>query len=197
MVEERLNSLLNFYPMKAIITNIFLICSSVFFIACHEKDEADYYFSQNEKDSLLVNIITFVAENAPGAYDSTRFDLKFKSYYAQKLSNYSLEKLEKSEDGFYYFLLNRPVGHLIKYRRGVVGRFKLKEGSLAPYDFEEVVNTPHLDESTLKIRSHFLFKQLVKNKHLNEYIALKHYVEWPDSTLKYEKKHNRWYYIKY
>ena len=164
--------------------------------SCHKKDEAAYYFSKNQQDSLLTNIITFVAENAPGSSDSTRFDAQFKAYYVQKNPNFILEKLEKSENGFYYFLLNRPVGHLTQFRRGVVGRFKLKEGSLVPYEFEEVVNTPHLDEATLKVRSAFLFKEYVAKNNLDEYVALKHYVEWPDSTLKYEKKYNRWNFVK-
>ena len=182
--------------MKKIITNIFLFSSIIFLASCHEKDEPAYYFSQSQQDSLLTNIITFVAENAPGSTDSTRFQEQFKAYYVQKLANFSLEKLEKSENGFYYFLLNRPVGHLTQYRRGVVGKFKLKEGSLQPFEFEEVVNTPHLDPETMRVRSSFLFRELVKKNQLNEYVSLKHYVEWPDSTLQYGKKYNRWYYVK-
>lgn len=182
--------------MKTIFTKILLLSSFFLFIACHKKDDPAYYFSKQEKDQLTISLITFVAENAPGATDSTRFNLNFRSYYTQKLPNFSLEKLEKSEDGYYYFLLKRPVGRLTNYKRAVIGRFKLNKGSIAPYDFEEVVNTPHLDEITLKNRSNFLFKELVKNKQLKEYLPLKHYIEWPDSTLKYDKKFNRWYFIK-
>jgi hypothetical protein len=182
--------------MKKLFANIFILQLVFILFACHKKDEAAYYFSKSQQDSLLTNIITMVAENAPGATDSTRFNPKFRSYYEQKLTNFSLEKLEKSENGFYYFLLNRPVGHLTNYRRGVVGRFKLKENSLHLYAFEEVINTPHLDSETLKVRSTFLFKELVKKNQLDEYIPLKHYVEWPDSTLKYNTKFNRWEYIR-
>ena len=181
--------------MKKIITNISILFTIVFLAACHDKDEAAYYFSKSQQDSLLTNIITLVAENAPGSNDTTRFDNQFKTYYTQKLPDFTLEKLEKSENGIYYFLLNRPVGHLTQYRRGVVGKFKLKEGSMVPYDFEEVVNTPHLDPETMRVRSSFLFKELVKNDQLDEYIPLKHYVEWPDSTLNYDKSRNRWMYI--
>lgn len=178
--------------MKQYITNIIFFSLFASLISCHSKDEAAYYFSKSDQDSLLVNIITLVAENAPGANDSTRFQPQFRKYYADKIANFSLDKLEKTENGYYYFMLNRPVGHLTQYRRGVVGKFKLKEGSLRPTSFEEVVNTPHLDIETLKVRGTFLFNELVKNNQLTIYIPLKHYVEWPDSTLKYSTKYNRW-----
>ena len=164
------------------------------FASCEPKDSPAHYFSEAERDSLLVNIITHVAENATYANDSTRFNPEFHSYYVQLLPNYTLEKLEKTGENQFAFLLNRPVGHLTKYRRAVIGKFELKEGSLKPFNFEEVANTPHLDPETTLKRGKFLFKEFVLKGNLNEYIALKHYVEWPDSTLTYHKKWNRWYY---
>jgi len=164
----------------------------VFFASCEPKDSPKHYLSDSERDSLLVNIITLVAENATYANDSTRFNPEFRSYYVQLLPKYTLEKLEKTGEGQFVFLLNRPVGHLTKYRRSVIGKFQMKEGSLHPENFEEVVNTPHLDPETALKRGKFLFKELVQKGNLTEYIPLKHYVEWPDSTLTYHKKWNRW-----
>ncbi|MHA8050475.1 hypothetical protein V7S79_05125 [Aquirufa sp. ROCK-SH2] len=166
----------------------------VIFASCEPKDSPKHYFSDAERDSLLVNIITNVAENATYANDSTRFNPEFRAYYVNLLPKYTLEKLEKTGEGQYVFLLNRPVGHLTQYRRSVIGKFNLKEGSLLPLNFEEVANTPHLEPETALKRGKFLFKELALNGNLKEYIPLKHYVEWPDSTLTYNKKWKRWLY---
>lgn len=61
-----------------------------------------------------------------------------------------------------------------------------------PTDFEEVVNTPHLNNDEVKERGEFLFKMLIKNDNLDKYLGMKHYVEWPDSTLVYDKNINKW-----
>jgi acyl-CoA hydrolase len=34
--------------------------------------------------------------------------------------------------------------------------------------------------------------ELVKKGNLNEYLSLRHYVEWPDKYLKYDKVKNTW-----
>ena len=61
-----------------------------------------------------------------------------------------------------------------------------------PTEFEEVVNTPHLDEKVLKERGKFLFTELIKTGNLDKYLPMKHYVEWPDVNLVYDKKLNEW-----
>jgi hypothetical protein len=74
----------------------------------------------------------------------------------------------------------------------VVGKFTLKEGSLMPEKFEEVVNTPHFSEELVVERGSFLFKELVRKGNLTEYLSMKHYVEWPDKYLVYDKKKKTW-----
>jgi hypothetical protein len=96
------------------------------------------------------------------------------------------------ENGECYFLLSRPVAGLKSLRRGVVGKFTLKEGSLMPTDFEEVVNTPHFSEELVVERGTFLFQELIKKGNLSEYISMEHYVEWPDKNLRYDKKRHTW-----
>jgi hypothetical protein len=65
-------------------------------------------------------------------------------------------------------------------------------GSLTFQDFEEVVNTPHFDEETVKVRGGFLFRQLVLKGNLDAYLGMKPYVEWPDAYLTYDKKKRSW-----
>ena len=77
-------------------------------------------------------------------------------------------------------------------RRGVLGTFTLKPNTLEIDQFEEVANTPHFDEETVKQRGGFLFNALVKQGNITEYLKMKHYVEWPDASLIYDKKKRSW-----
>jgi hypothetical protein len=177
-------------PMKKILAPI--IISLFIFSACHSKDEAEYYFSDAERDTLLTNVITFVSENATYANLDNRFQQKFRAEYVSRLPLYHFVKLTKMENGECYFLLSRPVANLNSLRRGVVGRFTLNKGSLMPEHFEEVVNTPHFSEELVVERGTFLFQELIKKGNLDEYLSMKHYVEWPDKYLKYDIKKNTW-----
>ncbi len=161
-------------------------------ISCNkQKDDPSTYFTQQQLDSLTINMITCVYNNAPGATDATKWKSQYRSYYSQYLSSFRLEKYEKAANGWSYYFLIRPVGGS-KFRRGVIGKFKIKAGSLMPTSFEETVNTPHLDEELVKERGTFLFKELLKNDNLNKYLAMKHYVEWPDNRLVYDKIKYKW-----
>jgi hypothetical protein len=176
--------------MKKILAPIFI--SLFIFSACHSKDEVEYYFSDSERDTLLTNVITYVSENATYANLDNRFQKKFRAEYVSRLPLFHFVKLTKMENGDCYFLLSRPVANLKSLRRGVVGKFRLKAGSLMPENFEEVVNTPHFSEELVEERGSFLFAELVKKGNLDEYLPMKHYVEWPDKYLTYDKKKNTW-----
>ena len=161
--------------------------------SCTSKsDKTSKYFSKSERDTLLTNIITFIYVKAPYANNTNRFEPQFRKYYTQSLPKFSIQDYRITADSTHYFFLIRPVGNNTKYRRGVLGRFKLKKGSLMPTDFEEIINTPHLEEAIVKERGAFLFQELVKSGNLNKYLAMKHYIEWPDSTLVYNKSINEW-----
>jgi hypothetical protein len=177
-------------PMKKILAPIFI--SLFVFSACHSKDEAEYYYSNDERDTLLTNVITYVSENAVYADLNTRFEKKFRAEYVSRLPLYHFVKFTKMENGECYFLLSRPVAGLKSLRRGVVGKFTLKDGELLPTNFEEVVNTPHFSEELVVERGTFLFQELIKKGNLSEYVSMKHYVEWPDKNLQYDKKRHTW-----
>ena len=160
--------------------------------SCTSSDSPDYYFKPVDRDVLITNIITYIGPNAPYASDSTRFNPEFKASYVKELPRYHLVNLFKTKDGIYYYFLIRPVGHLAQFRRGVVGSFTLDSASLMPKNFKEIINTPHLVEAVAKERAGFLLKELVKKGNIQEYMVMRDYVEWPDSTLTYSEKTNRW-----
>jgi hypothetical protein len=179
--------------MKNII--IFLITISLF--SCNQKkQQASDYFTDSQEDSLLTNIVTYIYTPAPQATKETKFKPQFRSFYTKNLSLFNLQNYYQSEDGWNYFFLIRPVGGSPTFRRGVLGKFKLKEKSLMPMDFEEVANTPHLAEEVVKERGKYLFQELIKNGNLDKQIPMKQYIEWPDEHLAYDKKQHEWITIK-
>jgi hypothetical protein len=179
-------------------TKILFLLISVVMIACQNNtNKVSNSFNKSEQDSLLTNIITYIYLKPPYATNSTRFQAQFRKYYVQNLPKFSLENHYIAPDSTHYFFLTRPVGNMLKYRRGVLGKFKLKQATIAanslmPTDFEEIINTPHLEETLVKERGAFLFKELIKNGNLNKYLGMKDYIEWPDSTLVYDKQTNEW-----
>jgi hypothetical protein len=176
----------------------FLLLIPLFIFSCQSNsNKISKYFNESERDTLLTNIITYIYIKPTYANNATRFQAQFRKYYVESLPKFSLENYYIAPDSTHYFFLIRPVGNTLKYRRGVLGKFKLKQataaaGSLMPTDFEEVINTPHLEEALVKERGAFLFNELIKTGNLDKYLGMKHYIEWPDSTLVYDKKINEW-----
>jgi hypothetical protein len=179
-----------FTPMKKFIILVF--CGVFFTMGCHSKDEAATYFSKSEQDTLMSNIITVISEKAPYSTDSTKYQLRFRAEYVKRLPVFHFIHLSKDSLGKFYYLLSRPVAGRADLRRGVLGTFTLKPNTLQFDQFEEIANTPHFDEETVKERGGFLFKELIKKGTIDEYMAMKHYVEWPDASLKYDKQKRAW-----
>lgn len=179
-------------------TKILLLLISVVMFACQNNtNKVSKYYNDTERDTLLTNIITYIYTKPTYASNATRFQAQFRKYYVQSLPKFSLENYFIAPDSTHYFFLIRPVGNTIKYRRGVLGKFRLQQatvatGSLMPTDFEEIVNTPHLEEALVKERGAFLFKELIKTGNLDKYLGMKDYIEWPDSMLVYDKNINEW-----
>jgi hypothetical protein len=121
------------------------------------------YFDKQEQDTLLTNMITYMAGYAPGATNETRFAPKFRSHYTKQIPKYSFEGFHVGSDSVHYFFVIRPVGSGTLFQRGVGGRFKLR-GDLKPVDFEEMWCTPHIkDRKVIVERGGFLFRKMVQN----------------------------------
>ena len=176
--------------MKKIL--VYLLITFFGLLGCHSKDEVAYYFSDSERDTLLTNIISIISEKALYATDSTKLQAQFRAEYVKRLPMFHFVQMTKDTSGVFTYLISRPVAGRKDLRRGVVGTFTLKPNSLDIDQFEEVVNTPHFDEETVKERGGFLFRELVKKGKLTEYFTMKHYVEWPDASLKYDKQKRAW-----
>ena len=173
-----------------------LLFPSLLFSCQSKKYQVNDYFTDKQQDSLLTNIVTYIYIPAPQATNETKFQPQFRSFYTKSLSSFNLQNYYQAEDGWNYFFLIRPVGGSPKFRRGVFGKFKLKQNSLMPIDFEEVANTPHLEEAIIQERGKYLFQELIKNGNLDAQIPMKQYIEWPDEHLNYDKKVHEWKVVK-
>jgi hypothetical protein len=161
-------------------------------LSCSKSTGLEKYFTEQESKELLINMVTYMAKKAPLATLETQFNADFRKYYENSEKQFKIINIERKKDSSYVFFLTRPVGNLAKFRRGVIGEFKLKKNSMMPLDFREIVNTPHLEEKVVLERGGFLFNYYVKNHSIDNYLGMKHYVEWPDSTLVYDLNSHEW-----
>jgi hypothetical protein len=186
-----MTKLLNNRTSKSVLYMIVALLCSFYFIACQTNENANSYFSKTSQDSLLANIITYTSEYARGANNLTRFEPQFRAEYVSRLPNYKLIKYNITPDSVHYFFISRPAGTI--FRRGVGGKFRLKKGSLVLTDYEELWCTPHFKSDTLVVeRGSYLFGEMVKKGNINHLLAMKHYIEWPDSTLVYDTQKHEW-----
>ena len=114
--------------MKNILLILFI---TAIIISCHSKKlQVNDYFSDNQKDSLLTNIVTYLYILAPNATNQTKFEPQFKNFYTKNTSKFDFQNYYQAEDGWNYFLIIRPVAGGSLFKRGVLGKFKLKENRL-------------------------------------------------------------------
>lgn len=171
---------------------LFFVLVGVGFWGCQGNPyQVETYFTDTEKDTLLVNIITYTSQYAKGATNPTRFEPRFRKEYVSRLGQYKFEGYFIAPDSTHYFFINRPVGSGY-FRRGVGGKFRMGK-NLMPVQYEELWCTPHFKtDSLVQERGGFLFKTMTKNGNIDKFLSMKLYVEWPDSTLVYDKKIHEW-----
>ncbi len=167
---------------------------AVSLLACSQKEAYDpgRYFSESEQKELLTNIVTYLDLPPNGATNTTKFDVRYRNHYSQKSTNYKLENLFVSTDSTIYYFIIRPAGLDPAYKRGVGGKFRLATRSLRPKDFEEVYNTPRLPEKDVKEKGYYIFTEMAKKGDITPLLNMRHYIEWPDSTLEYDRKTHNW-----
>ncbi len=176
---------------KVVLYTAKVMLCSLYITACQPKESAGRYFSKSKQDSLLTNIIAYTSEYARGSDNLTRLEPQFRAEYAKRLPDYKFIKYSVTPDSVHYFFISRPAGTI--FRRGIGGRFRLNKGSLLPTDYEELWCTPHFKSDSLVIeRGNYLFGEMVKKGSVAHLLTMKHYIEWPDSTLVYDKQKHEW-----
>lgn len=154
--------------------------------------KTENYFSQDQIDTLLVDITTYIGARPKTATSQTRFEPEFRKYYTASSKHYRLLYFFANEQGDHFFYLLRPARHTKGNQRGVGGRFSFVHGQIN--DFEEIFNTPVFDEDKLIEIGKTLFLEMIEAGNVDKYLGNKVFIEWPDGRLKYHKELNEWRY---
>lgn len=144
-----------------------------------------------DRDTLLVDLITYMHRRPSAALNDRRTDPRFRAFYQAQLPAYALLMLEKKDDGTHWFYVSRPARSVKGDRRGVAGRFRMGADG-KPTGFEEIFNTPVLSEDSVKLVGAILFPLMVAGHGTVPLADDRRLVEWPDERLYYDKEKQEW-----
>lgn len=193
--------------MRSILKLIVLIISSGLMIGACAGNESrksnasmpyhlvSEYYSEAERDSLLVEIVTFIGRKPAQASALSRFEPQFRSYYSNLSKNFILYYYSVNGDR-HTFYLSRPARSSDGNRRGVLGTFR-KDGEGKIIDFREVLNTIVSDEERIRELGEQLMLSYLTGQRFDEMLKDRSIVEWPDSMLYYDTTVFEWRYVPY
>ncbi|CAN5205983.1 hypothetical protein BH23BAC1_BH23BAC1_07990 [soil metagenome] len=151
-------------------------------------------FSQEERDTIMADIVTYIYIKPKTANWQTRHESRFRSYYVNKISLFEMDQYYYSGDSIHYFFMIRPARSPKGNKRGVGGKFKMNE-EMKISEFEELFNTPVMAEDSIKLVGNTLFQEMIKSGNVDYYLQNSSLIEWPDERLKYNKAINDWDYL--
>ncbi|MFN3918104.1 MAG: hypothetical protein ACK4K0_10215 [Flavobacteriales bacterium] len=153
------------------------------------------FYNQQEKDTLLVDLVSYIYRKPAIATWQTKLNPEFRSYFIKNAADFNIVYYHISEDSTHYYYLLRPARDPEgKQKRGVGGMFK-RNGAGDIIDFEELFNTPIHPEAKLKEIGFVLFEEIISNKSIDRYLNNKEHIEWPDGRLFYSKEKKEWRYV--
>jgi len=175
---------------------VLAICVVIILIGCggDKGYDPDSTLRPNQKDEIMMMIVRYVTK-APENVDVTeKFDKKYDDYYQQRASQCKLEQYYIQGDD-QFFLISQPAPSLIEKRNATGGKMKLGEnGKLIEY--QEIFRTWKMIPDTLRLRSYFLFKKMVKGESLEPFLTKNsngvEYIEFPDDRTFYDKDSREW-----
>ena len=156
---------------------------------------ASYYFGDSKRDSLLVDLVTYIGRKPAQATVITRFEPQFREYYTNMAKNYILYFYSINDD-VHTFYLSRPARSLEGNRRGVLGTFRQDEDGRIT-GFREVLNTVIANEERIRQLGEQIMSAYLLNLKFDSLLLNPSIVEWPDNTLKYDTTVFEWRYVPY
>ena len=169
---------------------LFLAVLTVTLVGCKDKYDIEKYYSKSERDSLVTDIITYIHNRPQYSNSQTRFESRFRKYYAGQVKDMRVEKFFITGDGTHYFYIIRPSNTTPFGFRGTGGMFK-RDAAGKIKNFQEVFVTPGAAVADLKTRGEELFQEMVRSGNVDAYRKNPDYIEWPArwnyyDTLQYE-----------
>lgn len=169
----------------------YLIVLSFLFFSCSEKQDSQAYFSDQQRDSLLTDIITYIYIRPAGADWDTRFNPEFRKFYVTSLPKFKLEKLYRDKSDLFYFFIIRPARSAEGTMRGVGGKFRINDQGRIT-SFIEMYNTPVGSITELQKKGVELFSHMVKHGNVDDYLLNDEYLEWPNAWTYYDTIRHEW-----
>lgn len=181
-----------------------VLIAAIFFASCgrqirkEDKTSSPYktisfYYGDAERDSLLVDLVTYIGRKPSQATSTSRFEPQFREYYANMAKNYTLYFYNIDGD-MHTFYLSRPARSLDGNRRGVLGTFK-RDAAGKITGFREVLNTVIADEERIRQLGEQIMSVFLLNQQFDDLLLNRSIVEWPDSSLKYDTLVFEWRYV--
>lgn len=180
--------------MLYVIKKTIIYWSLLILIGCNGYDQykADKYFSKDQKDSLLVKTLPYIAKLPYGATWETRNEDKFHAHYVKILPFFSLQNCYKTKDSVYYYLIWKQAPSIeAKEKIAIGGSFKL-DANKKMIAFDEVFHTPKMTVEKLTEIGNKLFDELVTTGNVEKYAASPEIIEFPNQQFIYEKSTNKW-----
>ncbi len=154
----------------------------------------DRYYPGTAKDSLLVNMITFIYKRPTSAINLDRTLPQFRAYYVKQLPSFTHAFHSVAADSTHWFYVIRPARSVDGDKRGVGGWFRTNE-VMDMVEFVEVFNTRVLPEQELWDKGLELFEHMLANGDVESHPQRDSWVEWPDERLKYDREKREWRYV--
>lgn len=159
-----------------------------------EQYDVAAYFSGDQKDTLLANMVTYIYLRPAEVKVEERTDPKYRGYYVRSAALFDYAYHTVTDEGVHYFYLIRPARILERNFRGVGGRFTVND-DLELLTFEELFNTPIMDKPYLLEKGLILFEEMVKNGNVDRYFSDQNLIQWPDHRLQYSTELREWRYV--
>ena len=156
----------------------------------------DGYYSHEQQDTLMTNIITYIYKVPKGADPKRKHDIEYRKLYVSQIPDFEFVYYHvEPSDSTHYFYLIRPARNTKGYKRGVLGKYKVSD-NLEFTQFEEIANTPMLPVNEIKERGKYLWEDLMYYNNVDRYFENKEYIEFPDNRVRYDKTSYEWTYEK-
>ncbi len=156
--------------------------------SCGKPSAVEAYFTPHEADTLLVNLMTYMYV-PEGVDPALRFDPRFRNTYYQSKEKFSLVRLLRVSDGYFYYLILRREGE--DKRRALGGRFKANGTRVT--NLEEIFVGLESERQTALGRGEYLFREMIKARGLpSGAVGLNDYVEWPNAHHHYDTLTHSW-----
>lgn len=151
--------------------------------------------SEQEQDTLLTDLASFIIRKPAAALWDTKFNPEFRKYYVNNRSELELVYLTEAADTFYYYLLREARTNEGIKKRGTGGKYIVNNTTKSIEEFEEVFVSKVLPESELKKIGLEYMDLATGNSDLTEFLSDNERIEWPDGRLFYSKQKKEWRYV--